>query len=396
MTPLDKMSSSETPGSTQPFEVAALYIAFAMTGIGVALPGVLLPVMLQRWHLQDAQAGRLFFLAWIGSSVGALLVRGSLRTVLLLGTLSIAIGSTALALCAGHGASVYISLYGFGLGLTMTAISLIRQHQAHDSAKEMVRLNLLWSIGAFACPSLSIVALRNDDTRSIFLAVAISFGLIALFTLFNTQIEGQVASATANRPWLVFQTTPLPLIVMAFLITGTEASVGGWLATYAHRDVHSLAQTVAAPTCFWMGILLSRLVWSVRKPVAHGSYIRVVRVSAALMVTASIVLIASSQSYLILLASTCLGFGIGPTYPLILAGALRFQRGGAIFFIAGAGSAVLPWMTGLVSTSRGSLRTGLAVPAAAAALMLLFSLRLQLSMWRSQQAESAHDLPTHK
>src|ERR1035437_5363598 len=59
---------------------APLYLGFAAAGGGVALPGALLPVMMLRWHLQDEQGGRLFLLAWIGSSLGALLVRGSLRS----------------------------------------------------------------------------------------------------------------------------------------------------------------------------------------------------------------------------------------------------------------------------------------------------------------------------
>ena len=46
-------------------------------------------MMLQRWHLQDEQGGRLFLLAWIGSSLGALLVRGSMRTVLLCGSVAV-------------------------------------------------------------------------------------------------------------------------------------------------------------------------------------------------------------------------------------------------------------------------------------------------------------------
>ena len=67
------------------WQTLLLYAGFLGTGVGVALPGVLLPVFLLNWHLRDEQAGRLFLLAWAGSSLGALAVRGSLRTCLALG-----------------------------------------------------------------------------------------------------------------------------------------------------------------------------------------------------------------------------------------------------------------------------------------------------------------------
>jgi len=104
------------------------------------------------------------------------------------------------------------------------------------------------------------------------------------------------------------------------------------------------------------------------------------------MGSASILLIASGSGMSILIAAFCMGFGIGPTYPLLLAWALRFQRGGAIFFLAGVGSACLPWLTGFVSTRRHSLRTGLAVPMTAALAMVALSVILPLGRWSRQDA----------
>ena len=38
-----------------------LYLGFAATGVGVALPGALLPLLLRRWSLSDARGGLLLF-----------------------------------------------------------------------------------------------------------------------------------------------------------------------------------------------------------------------------------------------------------------------------------------------------------------------------------------------
>jgi len=57
-------------------------------------------------------------------------------------------------------------------------------------------------------------------------------------------------------------------------------------------------------------------------------------------------------------------------YPLLLALVLEHNSGPAVFVLAGLGSAALPFLTGALSTSAGSLRAGLLVPAAAAIAMV--------------------------
>jgi len=364
-----------------------LYLGFAATGVGVALPGALLPVMMLRWHFQDEQGGRLFLMAWIGSSLGALLVRGSLRTTLLCGSIAIALGTMELSLCLGLGAYVCMTLYGLGLGLTMTSISLIRQRLTGGSGTELVRLNLLWAIGACACPSLTIHALTSGDIRPMLSGLAIFFLIFAAWTSLQQDFSIQANESMGSNPLTIFRAVPSGLIVMTMLITGIEASTGGWLATFARRGGHPFAETIAAPTCFWAGLLLSRLFWSVCNRWLTQDW--TVRGSVALMGTASILLIASGGSLQILIAAFCLGFGIGPTYPLLLSWALRFHRGGAIFFLAGVGSACLPWLTGFVSAEQHSLRVGLAVPMIATMLMVTLALAQPLRIWSERDASLA-------
>ncbi len=360
--------------------VFPLYAAFAATGLGVALPGALLPALLPRWHMSDAQGGRLFLLAFLGSSIGALLVRGSLRMMMLLGGLAIAGGAAALGFSAGTDADAWMFLYGAGLGATMTAISLIRQQQAVRTGVEMVRLNLLWALGAFVCPSLTVRALSAGIIRPLWLGVSASFLLLAIWAAVQSEVRllPVRAEQASGGVWRVFAAVPAALIVMIVLITGIEASAGGWLATYARRGGHSVADTIAAPTVFWAGLLLSRLFWSAKTRVSQAW---VVRCTLGLMGAASILLVAGGSTPIMLIAAFCLGFGIGPTYPLLLAWALHFERGGAIFFLAGVGSACLPWLTGVVSSRFGSLRMGLLVPMSATLLMLGLAVARPIRHW---------------
>jgi FHS family glucose/mannose:H+ symporter-like MFS transporter len=356
-----------------------LYLGFAATGVGVALPGALLPALMMRWHLGDEQGGRLFLMAWIGSSLGALLVRGSLRTLAAVGSVAVACASLGLAFCAGHFADEWMGLYGLGLGMTMTSISLIRQQQATQSGVEMVRLNLLWAVGACVCPSLTVRALTAGAIQPLLFGLAGCFALLAGWVAMHEDVRLLPAGFSGAVPaWRVFWAVPAGLILMTVLITGIEASAGGWLATYARRGGHGIGDTIAAPTCFWAGLLLSRLFWSIWHGMRQAA---VVRVSLALMGAASVLLIATGLGWMVLAAAFCLGFGIGPTYPLLLCWALRFQRGGAIFFLAGVGSACLPWLTGVISAQQGSLRLGLTVPMVGTMVMLLVAITRPLALW---------------
>ena len=361
-------------------KVVPLYAGFATTGVGVALPGALLPALIDRWHLGDARSGFLFLMSFLGSSVGALLVRGSLRLRLVVGSLAIGLGSIALGLCGGFGAEAWIGLYGAGLGMTMTTISLVRQQQAARTGVEMVRLNLLWALGAVLCPSLTVRALTAGIIQPLLFGLAACFGALACWALFQEEIKLLPAARSTKGPG-GFWSVPFGLVAMIFLITGIEASAGGWLATFARRGGHSVADTIAAPTFLWAGLLASRMFWSLIHPWITES--NVVRASVALMASGAVLLIAGGSGWTVLLAAFCLGIGIGPTYPLLLAWALHFERGGAIFFLAGLGSACLPWLTGVVSASRGSLRMGLAVPMVGCLIMLAIALLRPLSAWEN-------------
>jgi FHS family glucose/mannose:H+ symporter-like MFS transporter len=364
--------------------MAPLYAGFAATGVGVALPGAVLPVLAAQWKMNDAASGRLFLMAWIGSSIGALFVRGPLRRTLLLASFTIALAAAGLGLSTGHHAGLWMLLYGCGLGAAMTSISLIRQRQAHDVGTEFVRLNLVWAIGALAAPSLAASALAGGSVRPVFWSLAALFTLLALWSVSLPALRPDRRNhASDPPPWRVFRAVPLGLIIMIALATGIEAAAGGWLATYARRDGYRLAETIAAPTCLWAGLLLSRLFWSIfsrwQRP-----YVTV-RGSTLLMAASTLLLLTSQHGVFILLAAFGLGFGLGPTYPLLLAWALRFQRGGAIFFLAGVSSASLPWLTGVLSNAQGSLRFGLGVPCAGALLMLVLAWTLPLRLWRMNE-----------
>jgi FHS family glucose/mannose:H+ symporter-like MFS transporter len=341
--------------------------AFLGTGIAVALPGALLPFLLIRWSLTDSQAGVLFFLFFVGSASGALLSRGLLSRSIARGCTVTALGAVLLALASRPVAFVAITVYGVGLGIAMTSVTLLQSRRyPADRIAQMARLNLVWSIGACLGPSIALRGAAALSPQVVLYSLSASFLLLAALVL---RWSPNANAATVAPSLGQAAGIPLLLLFLVPLATGIESAAGGWLATYSKRSGETLGVTVGAATCFWAGMLIGRLLQSNRRTSVPERWLLVLGPCAMF---AALVLILSTINGLAMLAGALLlGLGVGPMYPLLLALALRHGEGkNVIFVIAGAGASVLPMVTGLVSGRMGSLRAGLSVPLLAALTMI--------------------------
>jgi fucose permease len=163
----------------------------------------------------------------------------------------------------------------------------------------------------------------------------------------------------------------LPLVILAMLAVGVEGSLSGWLTTYSHRaDLLNEGGAVFATSLFWFGIMLSRLVFSTRLLAMIGRQ-RVLHFAIWCAAGSVALLIAAHNPAVIRVASGLAGLSIGPLYPLLLSFLLERSSRGWIFAVAGTGSALFPWLTGILSSHYGSLRYGLIAPCGAALLMVV-------------------------
>ena len=115
----------------------------------------------------------------------------------------------------------------------------------------------------------------------------------------------------------------------------------------------------------------------------------VLRVSLCIVLAGALILMADSATLGALPGIFLVGFGLGPVYPLLLAIALQYSENTAIFFMAGLGSALFPWLTGTVSSAAGFARVGLLVPLGASILLLALGLRVSIYRGRSELASQA-------
>src|SRR5215471_7549940 len=101
--------------------VLAGQLGFIPTGVIVTILGPMLPILIARWALNDAQAGNLFLVQFLACLVGVqlsgvLLARLGFRPAFLLGLLSMAAGIATIYTGSLRLGFTSVSLYGLGLG----------------------------------------------------------------------------------------------------------------------------------------------------------------------------------------------------------------------------------------------------------------------------------------
>jgi len=363
-----------------------VYAGFAATGIALALPGALMPAMLARWGLGDARGGWLLFCFFAGTTAGALCARGPLARAAAAGSWLTSLGAIWLTFAGSAAALLAMFGFGAGLGLVMTAVMLLQSRRfPAERRTEMTRLNLLWAAGACAAPTLGLGfggGVSVVRAAVVFCAMAAAFAVFGLWCWFG---ESQAAQAVvgslkdsasphltvreAKHPFQWMTQIGAALLLLVFCETGVESSAGGWLAAFASRQSDSAHAVVGAATCYWAGILGSRLVFSSRR-MERVPERGLLLANLAAMVLAFAAMLAWPLSGVTMVAAAALGFAQGPVYPLLMAMALRRREAQGIFVVAGLGSSLLPLATGAVSQHMGTLRAGLGVPLAAVGLML--------------------------
>jgi FHS family glucose/mannose:H+ symporter-like MFS transporter len=376
------MNSPPSLCSKQPWiSSLVLGFGFALTGAGLVMLGVILPVLSAKWALSDDAAGYLFSLQFLGSTLGAVLTGANRIRVLRIGYGLLASSACALAFAGRDAAFPFFFFFGLGLGLAMTATSLvISDRYGNDRARMLERINFVWSAGATAAPVLIIPFLNAAGYRRIFFVfVALFLCLLAWTIGFERETmkaaqprkPTQRCDAAIESKDRIPLTSLLPLLALAMCSVGVETSLSGWLTTYFHRSASTgLAFAAVTTSLFLLGIVLSRLAFSTRLLTVIGRHNTLLTLLWG-TTAAVVLLIAAPRPTLIRAAAGLAGICVGPLYPLILSFLLERTDRGWIFAAGGVGSVIFPWLTGLVSSDFGSLRMGMVVPCGAAALMLL-------------------------
>jgi fucose permease len=366
---------SESHGSRH-WTSSLIYIGFALTGLATTLLGSALPAVMQRFHLNDLQAGYLFATQFSVSTLGVILsgrfssIFGFRRT-LVAGFIIIGGGITLLAVLSWPGCLFGVGSYGFGLGVAIPTCNLhVAKSNPSNRASALNLLNFVWTGGALAFAPLAAFVVARTTLLTVLGGSVIAFGLL-LSTLPEVQAvnETRVDRARTSGPATSLY---ISTAILFLLCVGTETAWAAWASTVAQRVNSTAASWVFAPAFFWGALLLGRLVAPVfLRKISEDALLRIDVIMAVL---AGLIVPFAKSSSVLFGALAVLGFAFSSAYPNLIARMTReFESrptaSGWLFSAASIGATVLPWAVGAVSSRFGLVQAGIFVPVLASALM---------------------------
>lgn len=360
---------------------------FFVIGVITLLLGQILPVLSARLDLTDAEAGTLFLAQFSGSILGTFVSThiarryGFTLTVLIGLFLIIAglpgINSQDFAVCW---AAIFV--YGSGLGVTIPGINLltIENTEIHMRSSAVNLINFSWGIGAI-CSQPFVAAVSRDDSLvsvTVILGVALFLLAISFFSAvrrFPHQAQAEPAEASeTSRIWR--KPSSWLFVAFGFFVVSIEGGLGGWLTTYSEVLKLRGVDTINLTVVYFLFFVLGRGVASiVSRRVSENNLI----LMCSIILMAGVLIIVSSESWSIVGAAVA-GLGSSAIFPTHM---VRFTRvfgpqatlQAAPIFIAGtSGAAVVSYLVGFVSSTSGSLRTGIMVVLISAVFVLVIHL----------------------
>jgi MFS transporter, FHS family, glucose/mannose:H+ symporter len=395
------MSSDSSNGSISAKALTwAAYASFVPIGIATVLLGPMLPTLSARWSLNYSQAGALFTVQYLASTVavalsGVLVTRRGFRFAMKSGLLLMSAGVGLLLAGPKIMGIVCIAASGFGMGVAIPAANLlVAEVNPSRRSATLNLLNFCWSVGAVSCPFL-VAAAAKSQAIPFFLAGVAAFGLlvaIGIAVMPSRIVEPSVAkdsvqNTAAAIPWK--SSAVLILALLFFLYVGVENGFGGWVASYA-KSLGNLtpAMAVMTPSFFYAALMLGR--WLAPVLLRLTDEIRLVQ-AGLLMACAGMAGLVSSRGLLgVTVSASLAGLGLSYVYPITISllsrefGLASSRVGSLMFTMSNIGGAFMPWMVGVSSNHFGTLKAGLAVPLVGCAAMY----GLYLREWKAVAVET--------
>jgi fucose permease len=396
------MSSDSPNGSISAKALTwAAYASFVPIGIATVLLGPMLPTLSARWSLNYSQAGALFTVQYLASTVavalsGVLVTRRGFRFAIKSGLLLMSAGVGLLLAGPKMMGIVCIAASGFGMGVAIPAANLlVAEVNPGRRSATLNLLNFCWSVGAVGCPFLVAAAARSQAIP-FFLAGVAAFGLLVTigiavmpsYIVEPSATKDAVQRTAAAIPWK--SGAVLILAALFFLYVGVENGFGGWVASYA-KSLGSLtpAMAVMTPSFFYAALMFGR--WVAPLLLRRTDEIRLVQAGLLMACAGMAGLVSSHGLRGVTVSASLAGLGLSSVYPITISllsrefGVASSRVGSLMFTMSNIGGAFLPWMVGASSTHFGSLKAGLAVPLIGCAAMY----GLYLREWKAAGVETA-------
>ncbi|KAI0367661.1 MFS general substrate transporter [Pilatotrama ljubarskyi] len=390
LAPSIRMEDLEDTGSTAPaisaaqkavnrrknaIHFATLCFTIFLNGWNDGTTGPLLPRIQSYYHLGYAVVSLLFIFNTIGYLSGAVanvwltdkFGFGKVRSVLQIFAYGMmAPGGPFALMCLAF------TLIGFGLSLQNShANGFVASSRNHVSTKICV-LHATYGFGALVAPLVStyFAGQRHWSFHYMISGALYVLNTVVLWLVFRGKRQEEIKAEVddlnldpnavdSNKYRQIFGIREVHFLsVFALIYVGTEVTIGGWSVTYVQEKRHGSANSGYISSGFFAGLMLGRLVlmWLNRKIGERRALFLYALLAIQLEVTVWVVPSLVENA----IAVAFVGLLLGPMYPILMNHSTkilpRWLLTGCMGYIAGvgqAGSAVLPFITGLLASRFG-------------------------------------------
>ena len=352
------MTSIHAPLKLNNLSIYSGISIFAVMGGFTSSYGVMVPYFRDKFSLNLAQSGFIFFAhgvtALIGVVIGTITVsKFKAAYVGGLGAPLMGVGAILIGVAPSWNITLLgVTVVGVGFGACDATISQFLSRGGSEKAVRLVNiLNAGFAIGAVVGPILIAGAVPDLFGQLLFAWAAIFF-VVGYMFISNTSgyLKRDHSTAKPDGHKFVFS---MLLLGIAFYV-GVEVGASGWIPTYMIDQNYSAQMGATALALFFLALAAGRILIL---PLAK-------KYSPTQIVLASAILIILSLFFVgftpyALLGFTIMGFVCGPVFPTAMVWAVRINPGdprtaGFMMFAAIAGASISPSLMGIVMQKTGT------------------------------------------
>ena len=353
-----------------------LHAGFFVSGIATVIIGQLLPILKDKFALDDAQLGNFFPAQFAGSLVGTFLTswfgkRNKFLPASFIGCFLMSAGVLMLNFGSYELCLLAFFVNGLGIGLTLPSINmLILELNPLRAAAALSFLNFFWGVGAIISqPFVDFFARGTNILTPTAVLSVVLFAIGAMLVLLPRSIEQKpVAGDEEETDFSVpIWTNPVAWTIAGFnfIHVGFESAMGGWLKTYTQRLEDGAAANLLPPILlFFVFFVAGRGVAPLFFRFLNEN--RVLFLSLVTILIGMIILLYARDVFLLSVGASIAGFGTSSVFPTNMSrftqtfGASASRRAMPFFICGTLGAAFTTWFIGYVSNRfANDLRSGM-------------------------------------
>jgi len=380
------------PNSIRTLQIL-LHIAFFLSGITTILIGQVLPILSNRFALNDLQAGFFFPAQFAGSLIGTFLTnwygkQNKFLSACMTGSFLMGVGILMLNLNSFELCLLGFFCNGIGVGLTLPSINmLILEFNPLRAASAVNILNFFWGVGAIAC-SVTIYSLsKSIGYFPISVVLSGSLLLIAVFLLLTPKgieqkptLRAEDSDDVSTPIW----TNPIAWLIAGFnfVHVGFESGMGGWLPTYTERlEGQGYVWWLAPIFLFWLFFVIGRG--------AAPIFLRFLDENKLLLTNLLIilggmsVLLVARDVFMLAVGAAIAGFGTSSIFPTNMSrftktfGASASRRAMPFFICGTLGATFTTQLIGYTSNHFNNLHSGMFILLGSGIILIFLQIFLQ-------------------